>query len=193
MTISMHDLAIESFAPMLRALSEILDKGAAHAAAKNFDGSVLVGARLAPDMFSLAEQVQQACAHAKDSTARLIEQKPPDIESDDATIDALQARIEKTIAYLERVPAAAFAGAESKSIEIPLPNGAAIVMSGAQYLRDWALPQFYFHLVTAYDILRHNGVDIGKRDYLSRVAAYIREPAARAPRAKKVRRARRQR
>jgi len=180
MEISMHDLAIESFAPMLRALSEILQKGAAHSAAKGFPSEVLVDARLAPDMFSLAEQVEQACSHARDATARLTGRAPPSDDAGDDSIDSLRGRIAKTIAYLERVPAGAFAGAAEQQIEIPMPNGGAIVMDGLQYLRDWALPHFYFHLVTAYAILRHNGVEIGKRDYLSRVAAYIRAPDAKA-------------
>jgi uncharacterized protein len=172
----MHDLAIETFAPMLRTVSEILEKGAAHAAAKGFDPAVLVGARLAPDMFALAEQVRQACSHAQDATQRLTGRNAPSDDGDDASIDALRSRIARTVVYLERVPASAFDGAADKTVEIPMPNGGAIVMNGRQFLRDWALPHFYFHVVTAYAILRHNGVDIGKRDYLSRVGVYIHAP-----------------
>ena len=181
MEMSMSDLAIGSFAPMLRALAEILEKGAGHAAAKGFDPAVLVGARLAPDMYPLAEQVRQACGHAQSATERLTGHAAPSDDGEDATFAALEKRIAVTIAYLERVPASAFAAAAAATIEIPMPDGGAIVMDGRQFLRDWALPHFYFHLVTAYAILRHNGVDIGKRDYLSRVAVYIRPPSGAKP------------
>jgi len=168
-------MAIDTFVPMLRSLSNILDKGAEHAKAKTLDSAALVNARLAPDMYTLAQQVQLACDHAKDSTARFMGQEPPRFEDNEQTLDDLKARIARTIDYLQSARAAAFEGAEDCDIRIPLPNNAAFEMKGVQFLRDWALPHFYFHVVTAYDILRHNGVDIGKRDYLSHVTGYIRE------------------
>lgn len=175
MDISLHNLATETFAPMLRSLSHVLAKGAEHAKAKNVDPAVLVAARLALDMYPLARQVQFACDQAKNSVARLMGQEPPKFADDETTIEELRARIAKTIAYLETASAADFAAADSREYDFPLPNDAgAIVMKADQFLRDWTLPHFYFHLVTAYDILRANGVEIGKRDYMGRVAAYIR-------------------
>ena len=137
--------------------------------------AVLVNARLAPDMFPLVRQVQIACDHAKNSTARLIGQEPPVFEDNEQTLDELKARIARTIDYLRSARETAFEGAEDRDIKIPLPNNLALEMNGLQFLRDWALPHFYFHVVTAYDILRHNGVEIGKRDYLSHVAGHIRQ------------------
>ncbi len=176
MKISLYTMAVETFVPMLRSLSNILDKGAEHASAKKLDSGVLVKARLAPDMFTLAQQVQGACHHAMDSTARLIGQEPPRFEDNEQTLDELKARIASTIDYLQKAPAGGFEGAENRDITIPVPaNNIVFEMNGVQFLRDWALPHFYFHVVTAYDILRHNGVDIGKRDYLSHVGSYIRQ------------------
>jgi uncharacterized protein len=173
--ISIHTMATETFVPMLRSLSGVLDKGADHANANKSDPNALVNARLAPDMYTLAQQVQLACNAANDATARLTGQQPQEIENDDRTLDDLKGRIAKTIDYVNSVRATAFDGAEDRKITIPIPeNNVAFDMNGLQFLRDWALPNFYFHVVTAYDILRHNGVDIGKRDYLSHVAGYIR-------------------
>jgi len=176
MSLSLYALAIETYLPMLRTLSELLDKGAEHAAAKKVDPAVLVNARLAPDMYSLAKQVQLACDQAKESTARLTGKEAPQLEGEDHTIDELKARIARIIAYLESVPESAFFGGEEREVTIPLPQleNAALVMNGVQFVRDWALAHFYFHVVTAYDILRHNGVELGKRDYMSGVARYIR-------------------
>jgi uncharacterized protein len=170
-----YTLAVDTFVPMLRTLSTILDKGAQYASAKPFDAAVLVQARLAPDMFPLVKQVQIACDHATSSTAHLMGHEPPRFEDTEQTLDELKARIAKTIDYVQRAPATAFEGAEDRDITIPLPNNLVLEMKGLQFLRDWALPHFYFHVVTAYDILRHNGVDIGKRDYLSHVAGAIRQ------------------
>ncbi len=134
-----------------------------------------MSARLAPDMYPLAQQVQLSCNVAEDSTARLTGREAPRVEDNDQTLDALKPRVAKTIRHLQAVQAPAFEGAEDREIRIDLPEANGVfVMNGLQYLRDWALPNFYFHVVTAYDILRHNGVDLGKRDYLSQVARYIR-------------------
>jgi len=174
--ITIHSMAIETFVPMLRSLSNLLDKGAEHAIANKSDSTALVNARLAPDMYTLAQQVQIACDQAKDATARLTGQKAPQLDNDEKTLEALKDRIAKTIDYLESVPATGFEGAEDRDITIPIPeNDIEFKMNGIQFLRDWALPHFYFHVVTAYDIMRHNGVAIGKRDYLSHVAGYIRQ------------------
>ena len=171
--VSIHTMAIDTFVPMLRTLSACLEKGAEHARAKSFDASVLVNARLAPDMFTLAQQVQIACDHAKNGVARLTGQEPPRFPDDEKTLEELKARIAKTIAYLESAPANAFSGAEERKITVSLPGDLVLEIKGGDYLRDWALPHFYFHVVTAYDILRHNGVALGKRDYLAHVGRFI--------------------
>ena len=174
MTITMYTMAVDSFAPMLASLSAILDKAAAHAADTSAD---LANARLAPDMFSLAQQVQSACHHAQDGVGRLTGRPPSQPEPVGATLDDLKKRIAETVAYLNSVDPAAFAGAEARDCGIEIPGTIVIDMNGLQFLRAWALPHFYFHLVTAYGILRSQGVTIGKQDYLSQVAAFIR-PAA---------------
>jgi hypothetical protein len=174
--ISIYAMAIETYVPMLRSLSHVLDQGAEHARAKKSDAADLVNARLAPDMYTLAQQVRMACDQAIDSTARLSGQDAPQFENNEQTLEELKARIAKTLEYVESVRADAFDGAEDRAITIPIPeNNMEFEMNGLQYLRDWALPHFYFHLVTAYAILRHNGVDIGKRDYMSEVGKYIRQ------------------
>jgi hypothetical protein len=161
---------------MLRSLSQILDKGAEHARANKSDPTALLNARLAPDMYTLAQQVQIACNQAKDATAHLISKDAPQFEDTEQTLEELKARIAKTIDYVQRVREAAFEGAEDRKIIIPIPeNNMEFEMNGLQFLRDWALPHFYFHVVTAYDILRHNGVDLGKRDYMSQVGGYLRQ------------------
>jgi hypothetical protein len=171
----MHAFAIETFVPMLRALSEILDKGVQHASARQLDQTTLVNARLAPDMYPLAKQVQLACDHAKDATARLMGEEPPRFEDTERSLDDLKVRIATTTRYLVRARETSFEDAENRNITIPTANNFSFELTGFQFLRDWALPHFYFHVVTAYDILRHNGVDIGKRDYLSNVGKYIRQ------------------
>ncbi len=163
----MYSMSVETFVPRLRALAQILDKAARHASAKKFDPSVLVNARLAPDMYPLVKQVQIACDFAKNSTARLAGQDPPRFEDNEQTLEELKARIAKTLDYLQSVRAGALEGSEDRDVKVPLPNGASLDFKGLAFLKDSALPNFYFHLVTAYDILRHNGVEIGKRDFLS--------------------------
>jgi len=175
MTSAIYTMAVESFVPMLHSLAKLLDKGAQHAKAKSFDAAVLANARLAPDMFPLIRQIQIACDSAKHGAARLMDREPPKYEDNEQTLDELKARIAKTIDYLEKVDRAAFEGAENRQITIALPNDMVLEMKGLRYLREWALPNFYFHVVTAYDILRHNGVDIGKRDFLDHVGDTIRQ------------------
>ena len=173
---SIYGIATKTFVPMLRSLSNLLDKGAEHARANKSDPDALVTARLAPDMYSLAQQVQLACHQAIDATARLSGKDAAQLENNEKTLEELKARIAKTINYVESVRPDAFEGAEDRKITIPIPeNNMEFEMNGLQFLRDWALPHFYFHVVTAYDILRHCGVDIGKRDYLSHVGGYIRQ------------------
>ena len=176
MKISLYGFATKTFVPMLHSLSHVLDKGAEHASASKSDPASLINARLAPDMYTLAQQVQLACDQARDATAHLTGQNAPQFENNEKTLDELKARIAKTIDYVESVRAAAFEGAEDREIIIPIPeNNMEFEMNGLQFLRDWALPHFYFHVVTAYGILRHNGVDIGKRDYMNQVGGYLRQ------------------
>jgi hypothetical protein len=172
MKISMHAMAIESFVPMLESLSALLDKGEVFAKGKKLD---LVNARLAPDMYPLAQQVMLACYNAKDGAARLAGEPWATPEEPGKTIAELKAQIASTIRVLQAMPAIAFEGTETCDCTIePANANIRIVMNGLQFLRAWALPHFYFHVVTAYDILRHNGVVIGKQDYLSQVGAFVR-------------------
>lgn len=170
----MYTMATETFTPMLRSLSALLDKGVEHARATKTDPGALAEARLAPDMYTLAQQVQLACDLAIQTTALLSGQEPPKSENHEKTIDDLKARIVKTIGYVRSMHESAFEGADDREVRIPVPElNSQFVMTGLQLLRDWGLPHFYFHVVTAYDILRHNGVQIGKRDYLSHVGEYL--------------------
>lgn len=165
MKISMYTMSIESFLPMLAAMTTLLDKALAHATAKKFEPGVLVNARLAPDMFPLSRQIQIACDAAKIGSARLAGQEAPRFEDTETTIEELRARVQRTIEYLKTIPASAFDGAEDRDIKIPVRERT-LEMKGLPYLRTWALPNFYFHVVTTYAILRHNGVQIGKPDFL---------------------------
>ena len=172
-TVSIYTMAIDTFVPMLRSLSTLLEKGGEHARAKGLDPDSLVNARLAPDMFPLARQVQIACDQATDGTARLTGQEPPVYEDNEKTLAELKARVAKALVYLDAVRPAHFEGARNRQIAFTLNEEFALAMDGVQFLRDWMLPHFYFHVVTAYDILRHNGVEIGKSDYLSHVGYAI--------------------
>jgi hypothetical protein len=165
MKISMHAMSVGLFVPMLRNLGRVLDKGVASAAARHFEPAVLAGARLAPDMFPLTRQVQLACDFAKNSTARLAGQEPPRFEDTETTVEELKARIDRTIAWLGTVPPAALEGAEDRDVRVPLRNRT-LEKKGLPFLQEWALPNFYFHVTAAYAILRNQGVDVGKQDYL---------------------------
>lgn len=178
MTISMHSLAIDTFVPMLNDLTHLLDKGAEFAKAKGVDPAKLVNSQLAPDMYPLSRQVQLACDNAKGAVARVIGKDAPRHEDNEKTIAELKVRIAKTIDYLKGLRPQDFEGSETGRVRMDLPGDLALEMSGFEFLKDWGLPHFYFHVVTAYDILRHNGVEIGKRDYMGHVGAYIRPKKA---------------
>jgi hypothetical protein len=165
MKISMHAVTIGTFVPNLEHLVNFLDKAAAHATAKKFEASVLVNARLAPDMFPLSRQIQIACDAAKNGSARIAGQEAPKFEDKETTLDELRARVLRTIEYLKSIPASAFEGAEDRDIKIPVRERT-LEMKGLPYLTTWALPNFYFHVVATYVILRHNGVELGKNDFL---------------------------
>ncbi len=174
MTRPAQAFAAGSFAPMLRTLSGLLDKAAAQVS----DPDALTKARLAPDMYDLGQQVQQACGYALDATARLTGQATPEVMTGLDRLEALKDHIARTLSHLDGVAEAAFDGAETRRIVMPLGPELVLEADGLAFLRDWSLPHFYFHVVTAYDILRHQGVVIGKRDYLAGVAAHIRPAAA---------------
>jgi hypothetical protein len=165
MKLSIHAVSIDIFARALGNLSAILDKGAAHAAAKKFDSTVLVNSRLAPDMLPLSRQVQIACDLAKNSAARLAGLEPPRYEDHEKTIEELRARIAKTLDYLSSIPASALEGSEERDIKVPAGERT-LEFKGLAFVQRWAIPNVFFHVSTAYNILRHNGVDIGKRDFL---------------------------
>ena len=175
MTLSIHRTLTESMVPMLQSLSAILDKATAYAEHRKIDPATLASARLAPDMFPLSRQVQTACDALKNATALLAGEQPRRFEDNEKNLDDLKQRIAGCIAYIESFPAAKFEEAETRQITLPLIDKLVLEIDGAHYLTDWAIPHFYFHVVTAYDILRHNGLDIGKRDYLAHVGRFIHE------------------
>lgn len=149
---------------MLGQLDKWLDAAAAHAAAKKFEPSVFLGLRLTPDQFPLSRQVQLTCDTAKLTAARLSGKVAPVHADDEQTLDELKARVRSVIEYLDGFTAADFEGAAQATITQPRWEGR--VMTGADYFMEHALPNFFFHLTTVYALLRHNGVAVGKRDYL---------------------------
>ncbi len=168
MTLSMYHASIP---PIIRGLSNlrtVLQKAAAHAEIKKIDPSVLVAMRLAPDMFPLSRQVQIASDTAKGAAARLAGVEPPKYEDTEATFPELVARIDKTIAFLETFKPDQIDGSEERTVVLPLRDGS-MTFQGMAYLLVFVLPNFYFHATTAYDILRHAGVEIGKQDYLGKI------------------------
>lgn len=178
MTITLHELAIETFVHMLGDLGRVLDKAAAHAAARKYSVDHLATSRLAPDMFPLSTQIYLACHHAKDGPARLMGQEPPALQIGfQEGFEQATARVRSTLEQLRDIPRDAFDGAEQRRITITINPERMFDLTGLQLIRDWTLPHFYFHVVTAYDILRAGGVEIGKRDYAGHVAAYLRGAA----------------
>ena len=165
MSISMYRASVPVLLQMLGAMSGVLDKAVAFAAAKKVEHSVLLNARLAPDMFPLTRQVQIATDFAKGLAARLAGQEPPKYSDNEASFDELKARIAKTIAFIKEFKPAQIDGSEEREINITL-GGQPRSFKGENYLVNFAMPNFFFHATTAYAILRHNGVDIGKTDYM---------------------------
>jgi len=168
MSITMYSASVPRFAHTLKNLSGILTKAQDHALARKIDPAVLLSARLFPDMFAFTRQVQVACDTAKGAAARLAGQEVPKHEDTEQSFAELQQRIAKVIAFIESIPADRIDGSEERKIVLTL-RGEEVTFNGLQYLTGFALPNFYFHVVTAYDILRHNGVEVGKRDFLGRV------------------------
>jgi len=168
MSISMFDASVPGFVRTLRALDGILTKAEAHAAAKKIDPAVLLGSRLFPDMFALTRQVQIATDHAKGATARLAGLEVPKFDDNEQSFADLHARIAKCIAFVESVSAGQINGSEAREIQIKA-GPRELSFNGQTYLTGYALPNFYFHVMTAYNILRHNGVEIGKADYIGTI------------------------
>ena len=165
MPLTMYQASAPRFANTLRNLSAILDKAQAHAEAKKLDPAALTQARLFPDMFPLARQVQIACDTAKGAVARLAGLEVPKHEDTEQTFAELKARIAKTVDFVESAKPAHLDGAEEKEITLKMRSGD-VKYKGLQYLLGHAYPNFYFHVTTAYNILRHNGVELGKKDYI---------------------------
>ena len=166
MTLSMYKASIPTLKHMLNSLASILEKAAAHAASKKIAPEVFINARLFPDMFALAKQVQIATDQAKGCAARLAGVDIPKFEDTESSFEELQARIARTIAFLDGFDASQIDGSEERDIAFQI-HEKKFEFKGQTYLLNWVLPNFYFHVTTAYNILRHNGVDIGKRDFLS--------------------------
>ena len=171
MSITLSSATLPTFVHTLRNLSHCLDKAEANALARKFDVDVLVAARLAPDMLPFAAQIRIACDAAKNGTARLAGIEAPKFADDETTMAQLKERIAKTVAWLSSVPADALDGREAVDITFPVGREATRTMAGEAYLKHWALPNFFFHVTTAYALLRHNGVDLGKADYLAGAGA----------------------
>ena len=167
MSFTLYQASVPQFLRALGQLSAILDKAVADAEARKIDPAVFVNARLAPDMYSLARQIQAASDAAKFGAARLAGIEAPSFPDTETTFPELQERIAKTVAFLKSVDPAAIEGQEGREIVLKRQSGD-IHLTGAAYLQGLALPNFYFHVVTAYGILRHNGVAIGKSDYLGK-------------------------
>ncbi|MGH8042577.1 MAG: DUF1993 domain-containing protein [Rudaea sp.] len=165
MQITMYDTLVPIAIRMLGSLSAILDKGAAFAEAKKIEPKVLLDARLAPDMFALTRQVQIACDILKGGVARLGGVEVPKHEDNESSFAELKARVGKVQAFVKSVPAAGFAGSEDRAITLVMRTGD-MHFNGADYLRFFVLPNFYFHIATTYAILRHNGVELGKMDFI---------------------------
>lgn len=167
MKLSMYQASVPVFIRMLGNLSGILAKGAAHAEAKKIDPLVLVNSRLFPDMFPLSRQVQIASDTAKGAAARLAGMEPPSYEDNEKTFPELIARLDKTVDFLKAFKPEQIDGSEERSVNIKVA-GQPMTLQGMTFLLQRALPNLYFHTTTAYAILRHNGVEVGKKDYLGK-------------------------
>ena len=175
MSLSLYQSSVAVFERCLTAFLGILDKAEAHAKARKFDPTNYLGLRLAPDMFPLVRQVQSMCDNAKNGSSRLAGVTAPAFEDKEATFEELRDRIGRTLDYLKTLDSKAIDAAGDRDIVFPAGPSAKFRMQGANYLVHYVLPNFYFHLTTAYDILRGAGVEVGKRDFLGAVPGI--EPA----------------
>lgn len=178
MDLTLRALSVGAFAPMLRTLSDLLDKGAAHAADKGFDVAVLIEDRLAPDMLPLWFQVQFTCQQTRGFMELLLGREAKEFDADTSNgLDELKALIADTIAYLEGLLESDFEGAAERQITMPLQPGVALKMNGVDFVQKWIAPQVYFHVTIAYAILRHNGVPLGIQDFGGRIMGEFIGPA----------------
>ena len=165
MSLSLYDLSVPVFVQSLEALAAVMKKAAVHAEARKIDPQVFLTERLFPDMFALTRQVQLASDFAKGGAARVAGVDVPSYADTEASFDELDARIRKTVSFITSIPKEKFVGAEGRDITVPM-RPEPRVFNALVYLRHGALPNFFFHTTTAYDILRHNGVELAKRDFL---------------------------
>jgi hypothetical protein len=163
---SFHDASIAAYLQILNSLTNILGKAEAHCQAKKIEPEVLLGARLYPDMLPFTRQIQLTCDFATKGCARLTHSEVPAIPDTEKSFDELKARLAKTIDYVKTFKPAQFDGADARDVTFPAGPDKSMTLKGQQFLSHVSLPNFYFHAVTAHDILRHNGVEIGKRDFL---------------------------
>jgi hypothetical protein len=168
MALSMYQASVPVFTQILGALGNVLSKAEAHAAAKKIDSAVLPACRLFPDMLPLSRQLHIACDFAKSATARLAGIEVPSWPDDEKTLAEFQARIAKTADYVQGIKPTQIDGSEEREITLKMRD-ATRTFKGQAYLLHFVLPNFFFHATTAYDILRHNGVELGKRDFLGQV------------------------
>ena len=166
MTLSMYQASIPVFKQLLGGLSAVLAKAEAHASAKKIDPNALLQARLYPDMFPLLRQVQVACDFAKSVSARLAGVEVPSFEDQEASFADLQSRIAKTLAFIDSLTTAQMADSETRQIVTQAGTPKEKIFTGQSYLLNYGLPHFFFHTNTAYAVLRHNGVEVGKKDYI---------------------------
>lgn len=165
-TISMYEASVGLFVPYLRNLSALLDKGVAYAEARKFNPTVLLGMRLAPNMYDLAQQVGEACRHATVAPALLAQREPVALPALEHDMAGLQARIATSIEFIESLPRAEIDAAAEQNVFFRLKNGTELPFTGRTLLLTFSVPQFFFHVTTAYDLLRHAGVELVKKDYL---------------------------
>ena len=163
---SFYDTTVPAFLQILGSLSAILSKAEAHCAAKNIQPDVLLGARLYPDMLPLSRQVQLACDFAAKGCARITHSEVPSTPDTEKTFDELKQRLAKTIDYVKAFKPAQFDGGDARDVTFPIGPNNTMTLKGQQYLNNFAFPNFYFHAATAHGILRHNGVEIGKLDFM---------------------------
>jgi hypothetical protein len=166
MPLSAHSAALAGFVQTLKALDAILDKTVAQAAERKIAPEVLLGSRLAPDMLPFTRQIQLTCDFAKNAVARVGGGENPKIPDEEKGFDELKARIARTLAFVEGADGAALDAGLSKDVTFPRGPSATVTMKGEKYLTQFAVPNFYFHATTAYAILRENGIQIGKGDFL---------------------------
>jgi uncharacterized protein len=163
---SFHDIAVPAYLQILGSLAGILTKAEAHCTAKKIQPEVLLGARLYPDMLPLSKQIQLVCDFAAKGCARLTGSDVPSVPDTEKTFEELKQRLAKTIDYVKAYKPAQFDGADARDVTFPAGPDKSITMKGQQFLTGFSLPNFYFHAATAHGILRHSGVEIGKRDFL---------------------------